>query len=97
MDTESGSRALGAASDLVELLRLAQSAADRIEKEVHGASYEEADLIARELHRLRRLAERLKGDTDSLVSREQSETVSRGHPLRRSGDRGALRSVPRAN
>jgi hypothetical protein len=97
MDTESGSRALGAASDLVELLRLAQSAADRVEKEVHGASYEEADLIARELHRLRRLAERLKNDTDQLVSREESENVARGHPLRRSADRGALRFLRRAN
>jgi hypothetical protein len=98
MDAESGSRALGAAGDLVELLRLAQSAADRIEKEVHGASYEEADLIARELHRLRRLAERLKSDTGQLVSREESENVYRGHPLRRSSDGGgALRFLRRAN
>jgi hypothetical protein len=88
MDAESSSRALSAVNDLLELMRLAQSAADRVEHEVHGASYEEADLIARELHRLRRLAERLKADTERLVSREQSATVVRGHPLRRAADRG---------
>jgi hypothetical protein len=88
MDAESSSRALSAVNDLVELMRLAQSAADRVEHEVHGASYEEADLIARELHRLRRLAERLKADTEGLVSREESANAARGHPLRRAADRG---------
>jgi hypothetical protein len=87
MDPESSSRALAAVNDLVELMRLAQSAADRVEHEVHGPSYEEADLIARELHRLRRLAERLKGDTERLVSREESDNAARGHPLRRASDR----------
>src|SRR4051812_12815353 len=86
MDPESGSRALGAVNDLMELLRLAQSAADRLEHEVHGASYEQADLIARELQRLRRLTESLKLNTEQLVSREQSASVTRGHPLRRASD-----------
>ena len=97
MDSESSSRALGAVSDLIELLRLAQGAADRVEKEVHGASYEEADLIARELHRLRRLAERLRSDTGQLVRREESENVARGHPLRRASDRGSGRLSRTAN
>lgn len=86
MDPESGSRALSAVNDLIELLRLAQSAADRLEHEVHGASYEQADLIARELHRLRRTTESLKANTEQLVSREGSATVARGHPLRRASD-----------
>jgi hypothetical protein len=98
MDAESGSRALCAVSDLVELLGLAQGAADRVEKEVHGASYEEAELISRELHRVRRLAERLKNDTAELVSREESQNVSRGHPLRRASDhRGGQRLLRGAN
>jgi hypothetical protein len=97
MDAESSSRALSAVNDLVELMRLAQSAADRVEHEVHGASYEEADLIARELHRLRRLAERLKADTERLVSREESANVARGHPLRRAADRGAAARSSSAN
>jgi hypothetical protein len=91
MDPESGSRALSAVSDLMELLRLAQSAADRLEHEVHGASYEQADLIAQELHRLRRLTESLKVSTEQLVSREESATVKRGHPLRRASDQGTGR------
>jgi hypothetical protein len=97
MDAESGSRALGAVNDLVELLRLAQGAADRVEKEVHGASYEEAGIVAHELHRLLRLAESLRNDTGELVSREESQNVARGHPLRRASDHGVLRILRRAN
>jgi hypothetical protein len=93
MDPESGSRALNAVNDLIELLRLAQSAADRLEHEVHGPSYEQADVIARELHRLRRLTESLKASTERLVSREESASVTRGHPLRRVGDRGLGRPL----
>ncbi len=88
MDAESSSRALGAVNDLLELLRLAQGAAERLEHEVHGPSYEMTDLIARDLHRLRRLSERLKADTERLVSQEGSAALARGHPLRRAGDRG---------
>jgi hypothetical protein len=91
MDSESSSRALGAVSDLVELLRLSQSAAERVEHEVHGPSYEMTDLIARELHRLRRLAERLRADTERMVNEESAVDARRGHPLRRASDRAARR------
>ena len=87
MDAESGSRTLHAAADLVELLRLAQSAAERLGKELHGAAFEQAELIGRDIHGLRRRAERLQADTEKLVSREESASVSRGHPLRRASDR----------
>jgi hypothetical protein len=86
MNAESGSRALGAAHDLLDLLRLAQSAAERIAQEVFGPSYEHAELISRELQRLRRSAERLERDVDGFVSREEGATVQRGHPLRRASD-----------
>jgi hypothetical protein len=91
MDSESSSRALGAANDLVELLRLAQAATERLEHEVHGPSYEMTDLIARELHRLRRLGERLQADTERLVNQESAANATRGHPLRRASDRSARR------
>lgn len=94
MDSESGSRALGAVSDLVELLRLAQGAAGRIEHEVHGPAYEVTDLISRDLHRLRRLAERLRIDTERLVRQESAAAATRGHPLRRASDRPARRTPP---
>jgi hypothetical protein len=92
MDPESSSRALGAVNDLVELLRLSQSAAERVEHEVHGPSYELTDLIARELHRLRRLAERLRSDTERMVSQESAAAAARGHPLRRSSDRSGRKA-----
>jgi hypothetical protein len=56
MDAESGSRTLHAAADLVELLRLTQGAAERLGHEVHGASFEQAERIARDIHGVRRLA-----------------------------------------
>ena len=87
MDAESGSRVLDAANDLTELLRLAHGATDRLEHDLYGASYEQADMIAREIHRLRRLAEKLKLECERVVSREQTATVQRGHPLRRAADR----------
>ena len=87
MDAPSGSRALSAVDDLAELLRLAQSAAERLENEVYGPSFEHAELIARDLHRIRRSAEKLKSTIESFVSREENATVERGHPLRRDSDR----------
>ena len=86
MDGQSGSRALGAARDLIELLRLAQASAERIAQEVYGVSYEHAQLIERELDRLRRSAEKLKASTEEYVSQEEASAIARGHPLRRAGD-----------
>jgi uncharacterized membrane protein YccC len=86
MDGQSGSRALGAASDLVELLRLAQASAERVAQEVFGVPYEHAELIERELQRLRRSADKLKSSIDEHVARQEGATVERGHPLRRASD-----------
>jgi hypothetical protein len=87
MDAETGSRALSAATDLVELLRLSQGALERLAQEVHGAPFEQADQMARDLHRLRRLAERLPVEIERLVSRDEAAAAARGHPLRRVTDR----------
>ena len=87
MDGVSGSRTLGAADDLVELLRLAQSAAERLEQETFGPQFEHAELIARDIQRLRRSAEKLQADVGKFVSREEGDTTTRGHPLRRQSDR----------
>jgi len=80
MDAEAGSRALSAANDLVELLRLAQAAAERVAQEVFGPSYEHAELLERDLQRLRRSADKLAKAIDGFVAREESATVERGHP-----------------
>jgi len=87
MDAETSSRALHAANDLVEVLRLAQGSVERVAQEVHGAPFERADQIAHDLQRLRRVAERLRADLQDLVSREESASAARGHPLRRASDR----------
>jgi len=87
MDGATGSRTLSAANDLVELLRLAQSAAERVEQEVFGPQFEHAELIARDVQRLRRSAEKLLADVGSFVAREEGESTTRGHPLRRQSDR----------
>jgi hypothetical protein len=82
-----GNRALDAASDLVELLRLAQSCAERVAQEVYGVSYEHAELIERELQRLRRSADKLKATVEEHIAHEEGKIAARGHPLRRAGDR----------
>ena len=87
MDAESGSRALSAVDDLVELLRLSHGAAERLEQEVHGPSFEHADLISRDVQRLRRSAEALKKRIAGFVSEEAAADAARGHPLRRYTDR----------
>ena len=86
MDAQSGSRALGAAHDLLELLRLAASAAERLAQELYGASYEHAELIERELQRLRRSADKLAHDVEDYVAREEGAHVPAAHPLRRASD-----------
>jgi len=86
MDGQTGSRTLGAANDLVELLRLAQSSAERIAQEVYGVSYEHAELIERELQRLRRSAEKLKATVEEYVAQQEGAANDQGHPLRRAGD-----------
>ena len=90
MDPDSGSRALSAVNDLNELLRLAASAAERATQETFGPAYEHAELIARDLQRLRRSAEKLQRAVEAFVHREESATADRGHPLRRASDRGSL-------
>jgi len=87
MDAETGSRALRAATDLVEVLRLAQGALERVAQEVHGAPFEQADQLDHDIQRLRRLAERLKNDIERFAKSEESGAVARGHPLRRASDR----------
>ena len=89
MDAEAGSRALSAADDLAELLRLASSAAERLSHAVYGPSFDHSELIAHELRRLRRSVEKLHDDVATFVAREEGATVQRGHPLRRASDRGA--------
>jgi hypothetical protein len=71
MNAESDSRVLGAIEDLVQLLQLAEGAAQRVAQEVHGPAFDHAELIARELQRLRRSADTLHGVVERFVSAAQ--------------------------
>jgi uncharacterized protein (DUF2342 family) len=70
MNPESTSRALNAVDDLVRLLQLAEGAAQRLTQEVHGPSFDHAELIARDLQRLRRSADTLHDAIDQFVGVE---------------------------
>jgi hypothetical protein len=71
MTPESASRALDAVDDLQHLLRMAHSAAHRLEMEVCGPAFERADIVAQDIHRVRRLAEELKSEVErATVSHE---------------------------
>ena len=87
MDADTGSRALNAANDLLELLRLAQGALDRVAQEVHGVPFEHAEQISGELRRLTVQVQRLHNTIDRVVAREASAAAARGYPLRRATDR----------
>jgi hypothetical protein len=89
MDAQSGSRALSAGNDLVELLRLAHGAAERLAHELYGPQFEHAGLLQRELHRLRHSADRLLKDVERFVAEEETAGLRRDHPQRRSSDRRA--------
>jgi uncharacterized protein (DUF2342 family) len=60
MTAESDSRALDALEDLVQLVQLAEGAAQRLAHEVHGPSFDHAELIVRDMQRLRRSADSLR-------------------------------------
>lgn len=59
---EEGSKALDAAADLIDLLRLAHQATQRLIREVHANDFEGAESISRKLHELRKEADRLNDD-----------------------------------
>ena len=64
---EQGSRALDAAADLKDLLRLAHEALHRIKQDVHGNSYNSAEILSLQLHDLRNEADKLSKEISDYV------------------------------
>lgn len=64
---QQGSRALEAVSDLKDFLRLAHEALHRIKQDVHGTSYDSADIMSLKLHDLRQEVDNLSKEIDSYV------------------------------
>lgn len=72
MISDSTSRALNAVNDLVDLLRLAHGAAERVGKEVHASRvFDRADQMSHDIHDLRRVAEGLRVEVE-LFTQEQA-------------------------
>lgn len=91
---EASSRVLNAGSDLVELLRLAQGAVQRLQEEVHGPALEDVDRIAVELRRMRLAAEALRPTLERFVVDSESASVAeveRGVERRRADRRRGAR------
>lgn len=84
---EEGSNALDAASDLVELLRLAHEAAHRINQTVHSDTFEYAQGVSLDIHNLRQKADRLRREIEQYVKRIESQEHA-------SGDRFSVRPTP---
>ncbi|OGA28129.1 MAG: hypothetical protein A3I01_06285 [Betaproteobacteria bacterium RIFCSPLOWO2_02_FULL_65_24] len=67
MNPEAGRRALDAADDLVDSLRLAHSAVQRIENELYGPVLGDADNVSQSLHRVRQAAEQLRAEVENVA------------------------------
>ncbi|OFZ72428.1 MAG: hypothetical protein A2W04_09560 [Betaproteobacteria bacterium RBG_16_64_9] len=88
MNPDAGRRALDASDDLVDSLRLAHSAVQRIENELYGAVLKDADNVSQSLHRVRQSAEQLRAEVEQFV-REAHSSTSRPTDLHGSGTRPA--------
>ena len=75
MDTiaEKGSRALDATADLRDLLRLAHESLHRIKQEVHGDSFDDAEILSLKLHDLRYEADNLSKEILKYVKEIESQ------------------------
>jgi hypothetical protein len=60
MSPDSATRALDALSDLLELIRLAQGAAQRLSRESAGSFEAHAGAMVNQMHQLRRLGQQLQ-------------------------------------
>lgn len=74
---ERGSRALEASSDLGDLLRLAHEAVHRLQDEVHGETFEDANGLSRQLQRVRHQAATLQRRVEREVRNASDSTVIR--------------------
>jgi ElaB/YqjD/DUF883 family membrane-anchored ribosome-binding protein len=72
-------RALDAANDVVELMRLTHSALHRAHNETYGEAHELAARLSHQLHSLRQTAEILRRAIEKQA-REAQETTFRGEP-----------------
>ncbi len=75
--SDSERRALDAIDDLIDALRIAQGAARRVENEMHGRVFEDADRMSQTIHGMRRCAEQLKAEVEQFLRRERRPAEAR--------------------
>ena len=71
IDPNSSRRALDAVEDLVNSLRLAHGAVQRIENELYGPVLNDAGNLSQSIHRVRQIAERLRGEVEQFVNEDR--------------------------
>ena len=71
---EQGSRTLDAIADLKDLLRLSHEALHRLKQDVHGDTYDSAEILCLKMHDLRHEAEilskKIDGDVKEMEMKE---------------------------
>ena len=78
MISDATSRALNAVNDLVELLRLAHGAAERVGKDVHGSViFDHADQMSRNIREIRRAAEGLRAEVDRFLKEQAAASMEK--------------------
>jgi predicted nucleotidyltransferase component of viral defense system len=77
MISDSTTRALNAINDLYDLLKLAQGAADRVEREVHGPVFDRAVDVSRLIREVRATAEELRRHVEQFVKEQAAASLER--------------------
>jgi hypothetical protein len=78
MISDATSRALNAVNDLVDLLRLAHGAAERVGKDVHGSvMFDQADQMSRNIREMRRAAEGLRAEVDRFLKEQAAASIEK--------------------
>ena len=77
MISDSTTRALNAINDLLDLLRLAHGAAERVQKEVHGFAHDHAGDMSRSIHEMRQTAERLRVEVELFIKEQAAASLER--------------------
>ena len=75
MISDSTTRALNAVNDLYDLLKLAQAAAERVEKEVHGPMFDHAVNMSYQVREVRVAAEQLRGYVEQFIKEQAAASL----------------------
>jgi hypothetical protein len=75
MISDSTTRALNALNDLYDLLKLAQSASERVEKEVHGPVFDRVADLSRHIREVRAAAAELQRQVEQFIKEQAAASI----------------------